>query len=268
MRSRCNEYASNGTTLKYEYIRGLGLGGGIGSILYQREDASPDKFYYYHYNHKGDVYALTDHPADTNDVEEIMALYEYDVWGRTTVQALKDGVTNEFRFSTKQHDPGTGLIYFGARYYDPTLGRWTQMDPAGTVDGLNLYIYVRNKAVILVDSTGLACDITFQCVCTDKIRVNDKFLNDMGFCWLCQYKCLESDRQDREIPDKDGSCEGLIPKSPLLTTFSWFESFECPDDAFTKRRYYFAERAGKWIKVIGEMDIWYKNGKQDPTIWK
>jgi RHS repeat-associated protein len=33
------------------------------------------------------------------------------------------------RFNDKQHDDLTGLIYYGARYYDRTLIGWTQLDP-------------------------------------------------------------------------------------------------------------------------------------------
>ncbi len=146
------EYDNN-LSLEYEYVRGLGLGGGIGSILYQK-DVDNSAYRYYHYNHKGDVYALTDHPEDANDTEELMALYEYDAWGRTTVQALQTNVTNEFRFSTKQHDESTGLVYFGARYYDPMLARWTQMDPAGAVDGLNVYPYVGGQPISRFDPRG------------------------------------------------------------------------------------------------------------------
>ncbi len=49
-----------------------------------------------------------------------MALYEYDAFGNiiTTCGSL----VNDFLFSTKQHDKDSGLIYFGARYYDPSLG--------------------------------------------------------------------------------------------------------------------------------------------------
>jgi hypothetical protein len=42
------------------YVRGLDLGGGIGGIIYQKKGSD---YYYYHYNHKGDVVALTDGSA-------------------------------------------------------------------------------------------------------------------------------------------------------------------------------------------------------------
>jgi len=44
-----------------------------------------------------------------------------------------------------------------ARYrnYHPTLGRWIERDPAGYVDGPNLYAYVSGNPAVSVDPTGL-----------------------------------------------------------------------------------------------------------------
>lgn len=143
--------------LVYRYVRNpaTDLGGGIGSIAYQLDGAQGASDYrYYHYNHKGDVHALTD--ADT----KMIACYEYDAWGAPVTLWTASGVENDFLFSTKQWDrtptgpPDVGLIYFGARYLDPSLGRWTQLDPAGTVDGLNMYLYVRNFPVSFIDADG------------------------------------------------------------------------------------------------------------------
>ncbi len=59
------------------------------------------------------------------------------------------------RYSGKEMDV-TRLYYYGARYYAPWLGRWTAADPAGAVDGLNLYAFVGNNPIIHVDETGNA----------------------------------------------------------------------------------------------------------------
>ncbi|WP_256597456.1 RHS repeat domain-containing protein [Pseudomonas sp. 31-12] len=44
------------------------------------------------------------------------------------------------RYSGKEMDE-CGLYYYGARYYAPWLWRWVSADPAGAVDGLNLYAF-------------------------------------------------------------------------------------------------------------------------------
>ncbi|WP_198362023.1 RHS repeat-associated core domain-containing protein, partial [Burkholderia ubonensis] len=43
----------------------------------------------------------------------------------------------------------------GWRSYQPWLGRWLNPDPAGTVDGLNLYRMVRNNPITRLDQRGL-----------------------------------------------------------------------------------------------------------------
>ncbi|WP_435037846.1 RHS repeat-associated core domain-containing protein [Pseudomonas neuropathica] len=57
------------------------------------------------------------------------------------------------RYSGKEMDV-SGLYYYGARYYAPWLQRWVSADPAGDVDGLNLYGFVRNNPMTYFDRTG------------------------------------------------------------------------------------------------------------------
>ncbi len=41
-----------------------------------------------------------------------------------------EGVSNPFKYAAGYLDT-SGYYQFGDRYYDPTLGRWTQQDPVG-----------------------------------------------------------------------------------------------------------------------------------------
>ncbi|NEQ05874.1 MAG: hypothetical protein F6K37_07915, partial [Moorea sp. SIO4E2] len=59
-----------------------------------------------------------------------------------------------YRYSGKERDGSTGLYYYGARYYAPWLGRWMSCDPAGTVDGLNLYAFVGGNPITYIDEIG------------------------------------------------------------------------------------------------------------------
>lgn len=52
-------------------------------------------------------------------------------------------------------DVETDLILCTWRYYDPTLGRWLTRDPIGYRGGVNLYGYVGNNPVSLIDPLGL-----------------------------------------------------------------------------------------------------------------
>jgi len=64
-----------------------------------------------------------------------------------------------FRYTGGRIDPETnGLYDFRARMYSPTLGRFLQADPVGTRGGMNLYAYVGNDPLNLLDSLGLLPD--------------------------------------------------------------------------------------------------------------
>ncbi len=61
-------------------------------------------------------------------------------------------------FHGKAVDADTGLSYFGARYYDPTLGRFMGMDPASFTEknlhSFNRYAYGNNNPYKFVDPDG------------------------------------------------------------------------------------------------------------------
>ncbi len=61
---------------------------------------------------------------------------------------------NPWRFASKRLDPESGLIYFGKRFYDPLMGRWLSVDPAGFVDSVNLYQYLLNNPFYYFDPDG------------------------------------------------------------------------------------------------------------------
>jgi RHS repeat-associated protein len=65
---------------------------------------------------------------------------------------------NTVWFAGKPQDSLTGLSYMGARYYDPTLGRFLSIDPAAfdeqELHSLNRYAYANNNPIKFVDPDG------------------------------------------------------------------------------------------------------------------
>jgi len=79
---------------------------------------------------------------------------DYDAWGN--VLADSNPGFQPFGFAGGLYDRDTKLVRFGARDYDPEVGRWTAKDPIRFGGGdANLYGYVVGDPVDLADATGL-----------------------------------------------------------------------------------------------------------------
>lgn len=66
------------------------------------------------------------------------------------------GQASRFGFNGQLWLEAIGKYYYKARIYDPAMGRFLQVDPAGVADQVNLYAYVRNDPVNNSDPGGLA----------------------------------------------------------------------------------------------------------------
>ncbi|MCE5293700.1 MAG: hypothetical protein LLF94_03690, partial [Chlamydiales bacterium] len=84
---------------------------------------------------------------------QVVEHYRYDAFGNETTST--NAPINPWRFSSKRVDPETGMINFGRRYYDPTLGKWLTQDPLGLKAGPNLYAYCLNNPMSRLDPYGL-----------------------------------------------------------------------------------------------------------------
>ncbi|NCC49581.1 MAG: RHS repeat-associated core domain-containing protein [Spartobacteria bacterium] len=72
----------------------------------------------------------------------------YTVFGPVSTPSI-----NAPSFATRRRDP-TGLYFFGARYYDPKTGLFTQPDPARLADSRNLYAFCANNPLLNFDPDG------------------------------------------------------------------------------------------------------------------
>lgn len=59
------------------------------------------------------------------------------------------------RFPGQWFDHETGLVQNGFRDYDPSLGRYVEVDPLGLAAGMNPYAYVGGNPLSGVDPSGL-----------------------------------------------------------------------------------------------------------------
>jgi RHS repeat-associated protein len=106
-------------------------------------------------------YRYTDHldssVVETDAAGNSLALEEFHPFGTSAYRSGRadaDTGLKRYRYLGRERDGETSLYCLGARYYAAWLGRWTSADPAGFVDGSNLYAYARNNPVALSDTTG------------------------------------------------------------------------------------------------------------------
>ncbi len=79
--------------------------------------------------------------------------YAYSPRGVRILSQSSEPVAQPYRFAGGCQDP-TGLHHFQARYYDASIGRFTQPDPSGQEK--NPYLYAEGDPVNRIDPTGLA----------------------------------------------------------------------------------------------------------------
>jgi RHS repeat-associated protein len=110
----------------------------------------------------GALVLLTDAHGSTRAVADAAAQvqqqYLYDAYG-TLLNMQPANALTSLLYSGEQFNPVAGLQYLRARWYDPSTGRFTRMDPyGGNVQdplGLHKYTYANGNPVTGVDPTGL-----------------------------------------------------------------------------------------------------------------
>jgi RHS repeat-associated protein len=129
------EYGTDDTTPTAIYI--YGLDGMIAKI-------DPDTGYYWIYKDQLGSLRLASGVSGNSTMKR-----DYYPFG---VDKTAAGDQVAYKFTGKELDNGIGLYYFGARYYDPSIGRWIVPDPAG--QGFSPYAYCGNRPLYYVDKDG------------------------------------------------------------------------------------------------------------------
>ena len=124
-------------------------------------------------------YLLGDHLGSTslttNASGQVVSEMRYKAWGETRyasgVQPSKYQYTGQFSY-----EPEFGLMYYGARWYDSSLGRFAQPDTiipeqSQGVQAWDRYAYVSNNPTGNNDPTG-HCENLWDCITPDAIALS------------------------------------------------------------------------------------------------
>ena len=102
------------------------------------------------------------HDALTNTVGlsghdgTVLQSTRYGAFGNVLSESLNDAFpTNHLKYTGREEDADTGIYYYRARYYDPSIGRFISEDPLGFEAGVNFYTYVSNNPVNGNDPSGM-----------------------------------------------------------------------------------------------------------------
>jgi len=115
-------------------------------------DVSP-RVQYHLGDHLGSSHVVVG--GDDSTANAFIQREEYFPYGETSFGSFG---RKRYRYSGKERDEESGLYYYGARYLAPWLGRWVSADPAGLVDGPNLYSGFLSNPIKFVDDRGHAAD--------------------------------------------------------------------------------------------------------------
>lgn len=131
------EYAAGWGAPQAQYVQGAGIDNPLIRIAGTTAQ-------YLHQDALGSV------AAATNSASTVVMTQRFDAWGNLVASS---GTPSRYGYTGREPDE-TGLVFYRARYYDPTTGRFTQRDPIGLAGGLNPYSYTDNRPTTLTDPTG------------------------------------------------------------------------------------------------------------------
>ncbi len=179
-------------------------------------------------------------------------------------------LTNPFQYTARESDTETGLYYYRARYYDPSVGRFLSEDSIRFDGGANFYGYVGNDPGLLTDPYGAApCPPQKKCGIkkAPEYGVSGSVPGGTTFAWGAEFlndathdpKCCEV----RQLISWNNALNG-VPHEGFpggLQAGGWYE-----DRDQNNKRY--GRRTGPYSDPIPGIDEYHGdgyNGKDQPS---
>lgn len=112
------------------------------------------RYEYFHQDHLGNIRAVY---WDSVGIAKLDQYTDYDPWGLELPSLSGGSNPNRLRFNGKEavSELGSGLLDFGARGYDATIGRWLTVDPLSMKNSNESpYASLKNNPINVIDPTG------------------------------------------------------------------------------------------------------------------
>lgn len=97
----------------------------------------------------------------TDEQGQVVWQEEYDPWGARQVKdaaSATPGRGSKVWYTGKEEESSLGIYYFGARWYLPSIGEFSSVDPIGVTVGntrsFSRYAYANNNPIKYVDPDG------------------------------------------------------------------------------------------------------------------
>ncbi|MCK4261302.1 MAG: peptidoglycan-binding protein, partial [Halanaerobiales bacterium] len=141
---------NNQTEVSYIYAYGRQIAKVEGII------GNSEEIVYYHHDNLGSTRLMTDKDGLIIWEQDYMPFGEDLYKAGTSVFEYEEEV--EYKYTGQRQVKGIGLYYYGARFYDPEIGRFISEDTyQGKIlnsQSQNIFIYVMNNPMRYVDPTG------------------------------------------------------------------------------------------------------------------
>ena len=157
--------------------------------------------------------ALQSTVALTDGTQAIQQTYSYEPYGELSASGSS---SNPYQYTGREND-GTGLYFYRARYFSPSLKRFISEDPTGLAAGLNSYSYVTGSPANGNDPMGLESpqyslqfqyDPTVHNPCVDMVAMQF-FLNEIPFVGTA-IDLVQLAGSDPNAGNAFGSMEGTL----------------------------------------------------------